>query len=90
MLYSLVLLMAGVFGKCHTELFSCSVLTFANVIYWPYKWIGFQFATILFASFATIGSKSIDMVKGQIYQAYGFGVLIRKKLPKAFTGSGPR
>lgn len=59
--------------------FNKSVLTFANVLYWPYKWIGFQFATVLFASFATIGNTNTDLLKGQVYQAYGFGILIRNE-----------
>lgn len=55
------------------------VLSFASVIYLPYKWVGFQFAPFMFASFAGIGPTTNDLLKGKIYQGYGLGVLIRNE-----------
>lgn len=55
------------------------VLTLANVVYMPYKWVGFQFAPFVFASFAGIGETTSDLLKDKIYQGYGIGVMIRNE-----------
>jgi hypothetical protein len=55
------------------------IVTFADVIYLPYKWIGFQFAVVLFASLARIGETNSDLFSGRIYQGYGLGLLLKNE-----------
>jgi hypothetical protein len=51
----------------------------STVIYMPYKFIGFQFAAILFAGFGKLVNVTQQLLSPPVYQAYGIGVLLRNE-----------
>jgi hypothetical protein len=55
------------------------VLNLANVLYLPYKIIGFQFATFLFANFGSVADTQSQLFNTKVYQAYGIGLLVRNE-----------
>jgi hypothetical protein len=50
-----------------------------NVVYTPIKFIGFQFALVGFAGFGLLGDDNRPLLKSQVYQAYGLGLLVRNE-----------
>lgn len=64
---------------------SKAVLNFEFLMYTPYKWLGFQFAPVLFAGFASVGSDMSLLFETPVYQAYALGILIRNEYLIAST-----
>ncbi|MFA6261534.1 MAG: hypothetical protein WC760_08700 [Bacteroidia bacterium] len=64
---------------------SKAVLNLEFLMYTPYKWLGFQFAPVLLAGFATVGNDISMLYKPTVYQAYALGILIRNEYLIAST-----
>lgn len=64
---------------------SKAILNVELLMYTPYKWLGFQFAPVLFAGFASVGSDMSLLFKTPFYQAYALGILIRNEYLIAST-----
>lgn len=58
---------------------SKAILNFEFVVYIPYKFIGFQFAPVLFYGVAGIANNFGGMFSNTFYQAFALGVLIRNE-----------
>ncbi len=56
------------------------VLALQTHLYLPYSVIGFHFAPFIFCNLAMIGNDKTSIFKGQIYQGYGIGLLIKNEL----------
>jgi lipoprotein-anchoring transpeptidase ErfK/SrfK len=55
------------------------VVNLQNVVYTPINFIGFQFAVVAFAGFGMLGDDNRALLKSQVYQAYGLGLLVRNE-----------
>jgi hypothetical protein len=58
---------------------SKAILNLEFVLYMPYKFIGFQFAPVLFYSVAGLANNFGSMFSNTFYQAFAVGVLIRNE-----------
>jgi hypothetical protein len=50
-----------------------------TVAYTPYNLVGFRFAPLLLAGFASLSEMNHELLKGCIYQSYALGMLIRNE-----------
>lgn len=65
------------------------LLKLETVAYAPWKVLGFRFAPVLLAGFATIGDQADPLLSGRIHSAFGLGILVRNEnlLVKTFEVS---
>jgi hypothetical protein len=58
---------------------SKAIINLEFVLYLPYKFIGFQFAPVLFYSVAGLANNFGNMFSNTFYQSFALGVLIRNE-----------
>lgn len=65
------------------------LLKLETVAYAPWRVLGFRFAPVLLAGFATIGREADPLFSGRIHSAFGLGILVRNEnlLVKTFEVS---
>lgn len=71
----------GIYGFSNATVVGTDKL-FTNlqtVTYLPYRFIGFNFATLLFAGVGLVGDQQNSVLNSKLYQVYGFGLLIRNE-----------
>ena len=56
-----------------------SSITFTNILYTPYKVLGFNVGVFVYAAFANLSALRSQLIEKPWYQAYGFGLLVRNE-----------
>jgi len=56
------------------------IVTLQSQLYLPYNVLGFRFAPFIFCNFGMLGTERSSLLSSRLFQAYGFGLLVKNEL----------